>query len=38
MSEPAKTADNKELRQILINSTQPKPFITNSIKTARYNV
>ena len=38
MSDPAKTADNKDQRIININNIQSKPFITNSIKTARYNM
>ncbi len=38
MSEPARTADNKDQRIIQINKIQPEPFITNSIKTAKYNL
>jgi hypothetical protein len=38
MSEPAKTADTKDQRIIQINDIQPNPFITNSIKTAKYNM
>jgi hypothetical protein len=38
MSEPAKTADTRDQRIIKINEVQYMPFISNSIKTARYNM
>jgi hypothetical protein len=38
MSEPAKSADTKDLRIIQINETDSSKFISNSIKTARYNM
>ena len=28
---------NKEVRNFIINGTKPKKFVSNSIKTAKYN-
>jgi hypothetical protein len=38
MSEPAKTADTRDIRIINLNENQPIEYVTNSIKTAKYNM
>jgi hypothetical protein len=38
MAQPARSAVSKELRKILFNEEQFEDYVSNSIKTARYNV
>jgi hypothetical protein len=38
MTEPAKSAVFKEIRKLNINDIQQVNFVSNSIKTARYNM